>query len=116
LRKARERNDRLQLTGMLLYRDGRFMGVLEGSEANVRSVLTDIEQDGRHKDLDILRSERILHRNFSDWTMGFASLDSSLPAFTRFLEAGVRPEYFDEDSIEAHAMLSAFKHAALLPP
>lgn len=116
LRKVRERNDRLQLTGMLLYKDGRFMGVLEGGEANVHSVLADIEQDGRHKNLDILRSQRIPHRNFPNWTMGFASPDPSLPAFTRFLEADVGPEYFDEDSVEAHAMLSAFKQAVLTPP
>lgn len=43
--QARGRNERLKLTGMLLYKNGRFMGALEGDEASVRRVFADVEQD-----------------------------------------------------------------------
>jgi diguanylate cyclase (GGDEF)-like protein len=117
LRQARTRNERLQLTGMLLYKNGRFMEVLEGTETNVRKAFADIEQDGRHKNLDVLRSERIALRNFPSWTMSFEEGDaSSVPAFSGFLRQHGAPDYFDEGSVEAHAMLMAFKHAALTRP
>ncbi len=113
LRRARARNDRSQITGMLLYKGGHFMQVLEGEEASVMKVFADIQKDWRHKSVDILRSGYIQHRNFLDWTMGFMNVDdldpSTVPGFTRFMERGFRSEYFSEDSVEAHAMLLAFK-------
>ena len=117
LRQSRTRNERLQLTGMLLYKNGRFMEVLEGAETNVRKAFADIEQDARHKNLDVLRSERIALRNFPNWTMSFEEGDaSSVPAFSGFLAQRSVPDYFDEGSIEAHAMLLAFRRAALTRP
>jgi hypothetical protein len=110
LREATARNERLEITGMLLYKDGHFMEVLEGDETNVRAVFADIEKDSRHKSIDILRSGPIESRNFPNWTMGFKFFDpTAVPWFTRFLEQDFRPDYFDEESVEAHAILLAFK-------
>ena len=76
-------------------------------------VFNGIREDRRHKSVDVLRAEFIQHRNFPDWTMGFAKIDKIDPAtvsgFTRFLELDFRSDYFSEHSIEAHAMLMAFK-------
>ena len=98
---------------MLLYKDGHFMQVLEGDEQNVLRVFADIRKDQRHKNVDTLRTEHIQHRNFPDWSMGFVNVDdldtSSLPGFTRFLERDFRSEFFAEDSVESHAILSTFK-------
>ena len=117
LQKARARNERCQITGMLLYKDGHFMQVLEGEEANVLTVFADIQNDNRHKSVDTLRSEYIRFRNFPDWTMGFMNVDSldlsTVPGFTPFMERDFRSEYFSEDSVEAHAMLLAFKGVSL---
>ena len=113
LLQARTRNQQLRLTGMLLYKDQNFMQVLEGKEANVMRVFASIEVDKRHKSVDTLRAEYIPHRNFPDWTMGFANVNdldpATMPGFSRFMERNFRSEYFTEDSIEAHAMLLAFK-------
>ncbi len=35
---SRQNNARLGITGMLLYKDGNFMQVLEGEEAEVRTL------------------------------------------------------------------------------
>ena len=113
LQQARARNERCQITGMLLYKDGHFMQVLEGEAGNVLNVFADIKEDKRHKSVDTLRSEYIQHRNFPNWTMGFMNVDnldpSTVPGFTRFMERDFRSEYFSEDTVEAHAMLLAFK-------
>jgi hypothetical protein len=39
LQKARDRNTQLDLTGMLLYKDGSFMQVLEGKEEAVTKLV-----------------------------------------------------------------------------
>lgn len=113
LQTAKARNDRQKITGMLLYKGGHFMQVLEGDEASVMKVFTDIEMDMRHKSVDTLRVEYIQSRDFPNWSMGFANIDNlelkSMPGFTRFLERDFRSTYFTEDSVEAHAMLLAFK-------
>ncbi len=113
LHQCRARNERHRITGMLLYRDGHFMQVLEGEEANVMRIFKDIEHDRRHKNVDVLRAEYIQNREFPNWTMGFHNIDeldpSTVPGFTRFLEHGFKSEYFSENSVEAHAMLLAFK-------
>lgn len=113
LEQSRSSNAQNRLTGMLLYKNGHFMQVLEGEESSVKEIFHDIEKDLRHKSVDVLRAEYIQHRDFPDWTMGFANIDkldpSSLPGFTRFLELDFRSDYFSQHSVEAHAMLLAFK-------
>lgn len=117
--QSRTRNARNRITGMLLYKDGHFMQVLEGDEADVMKIFADIENDTRHKSVDVLRTEYIQHRDFPDWTMGFRHVDkiglSTMPGFTRFLEHDFKSEYFSEDSVEAHAMLLAFKETPETP-
>jgi diguanylate cyclase (GGDEF)-like protein len=111
---ARARNERNQVTGMLLYKDCRFMEVLEGEESTVRKIFADIEKDSRHKNIDTLRAEGITFRAFPNWTMGFQNSNpSESAAFTEFLIKDGTPDYFAEESIEAHAMLLAFKGVSL---
>ena len=113
LRQSRTRNKRNRITGMLLYKDGHFMQVLEGDEADVMKIFADIERDKRHKSVDVLLAEYIQYRDFPNWTMGFRNVDridpSTVPGFTRFMEHDFKSEYFSEDTVEAHAMLLAFK-------
>ena len=104
---------------MLLYKDGHFMQVLEGEEDAVMETFGRIESDHRHKSVDVLRTEYIQHRNFPDWTMGFANVRklgaTTIPGFSRFLERDFRSAYFSEDSVEAHAMLMVFKGVKTTP-
>ena len=119
LRYSRARNQESRLTGMLLYKDGHFMQVLEGEEAAVMQTFARIEDDKRHKSIDVLRSEYSQYRNFPDWTMGFANINKldpvTVPGFSRFLEKDFRSAYFSEDSVEAHAMLMVFKGVKTTP-
>ena len=114
LRQSRARNERNEVTGMLLYKNGHFMQVLEGPEKQVRTIFSSIKRDMRHKSVDILRTGYVIARHFPNWAMSFTNFDeleiSETPGFSPFLEADSTPEYFLETSVESHAMLLAFKN------
>lgn len=75
LRNSRANNQRLGVTGMLLYKDGRFMQALEGEETVVRTLLQKIAADPRHYDVRLLDEGFTEEREFSEWSMGFERLD-----------------------------------------
>ena len=123
LRQSRARNVRHQITGMLHYKNGHFMQVLEGQEKDVRTIFSAIKRDMRHKSVDMLRSGYVINRHFPNWAMSYTDrhdlhdlhdLDnhdiSETPGFSPFLESDSIPEYFSGHSVESHAMLLAFKN------
>ena len=66
LRNSRERNHVAQITGMLLYRDGNFMQVLEGEERVVDALQERIRRDPRHRGMICLLRQRLAERAFGD--------------------------------------------------
>ena len=74
LSRAREENARLKVTGVLLYRNGRFMQILEGPKTAVRRVFGTILTDSRHRDVQVISDDPIPRRRFPIWTMGYQSL------------------------------------------
>ena len=74
LLKARDRNNKYNITGMLLYADGSFLQVIEGDSKSVKNIFTIIEKDLKHSAIKILFKEPIPQRNFTQWSMGFRRL------------------------------------------
>jgi hypothetical protein len=68
---SRSTNHATDLTGLLLYRRGRFLQVLEGPEATVRDRMAIITADPRHTRVRVLVEETRNERHFPDWTMGY---------------------------------------------
>lgn len=89
LAQSRTSNGESDLTGMLLYREGRFLQALEGPEDTVRAVMGTIAADPRHEHIQMLAEEQIENRRFPGWSMGYAPADDvageNLPGFTDFL-------------------------------
>jgi Sensors of blue-light using FAD len=75
LQTSHLQNVDLDLTGMLLYCNGKFLQVLEGKKEDVHNLFYKINRDTRHKDLSVLLEGTIAVRNFKNWSMGFKSLD-----------------------------------------
>lgn len=75
LTTSRERNHREDITGLLLYSNGRFIQCIEGPEAALRNLYGDIKVDSRHKNVTLLVDEPIGGRDFGSWTMGYVPLD-----------------------------------------
>lgn len=77
LAASRARNLQLGISGLLLYRDGIFIQVLEGETADVQLVYRLIYQDPRHHSVVKLLEERISARRFPGWSMGYRVLSES---------------------------------------
>jgi hypothetical protein len=78
LARSRENNARSGVTGILLYRHGTFLQVLEGPRAEVDGLYATIAGDSRHHEVSTVLVEERPARRFPDWTMGFADVDGEL--------------------------------------
>lgn len=81
LRESRTGNLAAGVTGFLLYRDGRFLQYLEGSETAVRDRMRGIGADPRHRHIVVLVHGDIAEGQFPNWSMGFNPSDIGLAAF-----------------------------------
>ena len=75
LEQARELNARDGISGLLLYRDGAFVQVLEGPREAIQATYQRIQSDARHTRVVTLLDEPLAEREFADWRMGFFSLE-----------------------------------------
>lgn len=72
--KSSLNNQEREVTGLLLYVEGNFLQVIEGDEKNVVALYKKIMNDPRHTNSKRILVERIEHRNFGYWGMGFAGI------------------------------------------
>lgn len=77
LAKARERNQRLGITGVLLYDEGDFFQYLEGSAEALDEAYAHIVQSPQHRSILLLVRGPIAARNFGSWSMGFVKVPKS---------------------------------------
>lgn len=75
LKVSREKNDKNELTGLLLYSEGTFIQFLEGAADKLNATYDTIVNDERHKNIIKLIQEPAQERCFLDWTMGFKSVN-----------------------------------------
>ena len=112
LKKSHENNSRLGITGMLLYRGGNFLQVLEGEEQIVDERFKVIMQDPRHRHVTLLVKRPVTKRQFENWEMGFTNIDtidtSTLPGYTPYLNEPFSSKRFKDVSF-AYAFLNMFK-------
>lgn len=86
LEQSRSSNAHDDLTGLLVYRDGRFLQLLEGPDDAVRKRMAVIEADDRHGTIRVLLEDEIEERQFPDWTMSFNETengDVKIPGYRR---------------------------------
>jgi hypothetical protein len=114
LEQCHQNNRRRDVTGMLLYKEGNFMQVLEGDEATVRTVHEIISQDPRHYGLITLLQGPTEARQFGAWSMGFRDLGADLDApegYNEFLNVPLTGREFQSDPTKAQKLLLSFKKA-----
>ena len=73
LDSSRQNNDRLEITGGLLFSDDCFTQVLEGAVENVERTFDRISVDQRHKNVTVLQRIDVTQRDFVSWSMAFAN-------------------------------------------
>lgn len=77
LHTARAFNKENNITGMLLYKGGIFLQILEGDQAVIEKLYEKIGTDGRHRKLKLLISQNAKERMFLDWTMGYKLINEA---------------------------------------
>jgi len=76
LKSARLKNQALDVTGVLIHRDGFFIQLLEGPKDHVKEVMSRIFKDNRHKNIRIIHEwDHVPNRFFQDWSMSFLDGD-----------------------------------------
>jgi hypothetical protein len=113
LKKARSKNRSLNITGMLLYKGGNFMQLLEGPKEAVLPLVETIERDPRHHGFQRLLQQEKDEREFSEWQMGFKKLDgnsgAALPGQSDFLKTPFNDEEYKSTPSKALKLLLSFK-------
>jgi hypothetical protein len=115
LKRSRENNTAKAITGLLLFKREKFMQVLEGDESPVQDLLSRIEIDPRHHQVDTLRWEVIKERRFPDWSMGFRNLDNigihQTPGYSAFMNEPLTSPHFKADPSRVQTLIGMFRES-----
>lgn len=107
--KARNNNESLGVSGMLLFHEGSFIQALEGPKEQVEMLYEKIGNDDRHSETRVLFRGDVPERAFDNWSMGFyrsrQSSEQNLEGFHKFLKSGFRREDKADQSLARKALL-----------
>jgi hypothetical protein len=112
LEKCVSNNRPRDMSGMLLYKDGNFMQVLEGEETAVRAAHDIIAADPRHRGVTTLLQGLTPGRQFPDWSMGFKDLGADLDnpeGYSEFMNFSLTGAEFKSEPTKAQELLLRFK-------
>ncbi len=112
LNKSRAKNQKNGITGLLLYKSGNILQILEGESDVIKRVLRQIELDTRHRGLLTIFKRNIEEREFPDWSMAFRNLNDPeidrLPGYNEFLNLSFDPDSLLEDSSQVEQLIGTF--------
>jgi Sensors of blue-light using FAD len=102
LEQSRRDNVISGITGLLLYKDGNFMQILEGSKEAVLTLMAKVKKDARHRNIMVLLEQEIAQREFKDWAMAFRKLRGDtvleIPGYSDFLDLPLTSDHFSNPS------------------
>lgn len=115
LGKSVDYNANLGISGMLLYKDGNVMQVLEGEEEAVRTLYAKIGLDPRHKGLIVIWDGWQVTRQFPSWSMAFRNLNDpdalEAPGYSQFLNTPLTGAEFATNPTLCQQLLTTFKES-----
>ena len=110
LKTSRRNNDLNGLSGILLFRNGEFLQLLEGEKLNVYYTLKKIRDDKRHSGIVIIHDAEIKTKIFDKWSMAFKN--------TKEEDKGINERFSEllktdsiKSNIELMAMLNKFYYS-----
>jgi hypothetical protein len=114
LRVSRANNQRDRITGMLLYKDGNIMQLLEGPKAEVEALIEKLRRDHRHHGVQLLLEDHAAQRQFDNWAMAFRKFETNEPqeleGRSDFLERAAAAEAFRTNPGRAYKLLLSFRN------
>jgi hypothetical protein len=113
LRKARQYNQQVNLSGLLVHTNGQFLQVLEGPEPALSNLFARIIDDPRHYDVHTLAYGPVAERAFADWRMAYAPANEAFfERITGFLPLATTPSLTAHPSAEVVQLLRGFMSGA----
>ena len=113
---TRRNNERLGISGLLLYSGGNVIQTLEGAPETVDSLFWTIADDARHTGVRLLERRGRTDRAFGSWSMGFRHLTAREVADTAGYTAFVRHSVgrdLDTHPESAFELLERFRATAV---
>jgi hypothetical protein len=115
LGECRRNNAATAITGLLLYKEGNLLQVLEGEEEQVRSLYAKILRDPRHHGSIVLLQQTLADREFGDWSMGFRDLASAevqaMPGYSEFLNFAWEDRHTVTSTTRVGKLLAFFRNS-----
>ena len=112
IEQIRPKNERLGVTGLLLYSGGNVIQTLEGTSYVVDAVFDAIRADARHGDVRVVDRRLVDERSFSTWSMGFRNVSArevaDLQDFNEFARQSVGHDLVDH-AASAFELLGTFR-------
>jgi len=113
LATSRKNNAALGISGILLYKDGNLMQLLEGDKSAVRGLYARIGADPRHRGLIEMWDGTEAERQFPDWSMAFRDLDGAdptgTPGYSEFLSRPLASQDPEQDVTHCQSLLALFR-------
>jgi hypothetical protein len=72
--RSKINNLEFDITGLLFYHNGRFIQVLEGDRDSLEGLMSILEKDGRHQNIQRIVDQTIKKRAFKEWNMDSLNL------------------------------------------
>jgi len=105
-------NQRVGITGLLLYGNDTFLQTLEGEAAAVDSLYQKIAQAPRHSNVKSLSRKETDTRQYSDWNMAFRHLSeqelTQVEGLIDFREKQFTFEYLVQNAEDAQRLMDHF--------
>ena len=86
VRVSRKHNPKSQITGIISYREGQYLQVLEGPYLEVDKLMSKIASDPRHEDLWVFLDVRVIKRSFHNWAVSVFDFVDQDNFFNAFIE------------------------------
>ena len=108
---SHQNNQVAGITGCMLYQDGCFMQMLEGSRENVLKLMEHIRADTRHKNVSVVIEGHERQRVFLDWNMQFHDMSrvAGAPDFSEWNRRTITFLELAEDARICYSYITAFK-------
>jgi Sensors of blue-light using FAD len=116
---SRANNQKLGITGMMLYKDGNFMQALEGPDDAVRNLYKKVSADRRHRNIFKVFEKNIETREFGEWSMALCNFnqspEESAEGFSQFSCDPLDSRGFRDSPTTAHKLLLSFRKNVRAP-
>ena len=91
--QSREKNLKINITGLLVYGNQEFVQLLEGSKDDIFDLYHTILNDERHTNVVLRWNGIVEQRSFKDWSMAFLNINEldyeNMEAYSHYLQDGI---------------------------